>query len=197
MLKNQSPITEEEIREFFEKKDCSSYKPNKRIQCDISLYNAGLTSQLETINDIKLALLEWEKEVSTAESFYFIGLDTINWALAIGHAELVLGTTYVSLTMMIPRYHKKEYLHHYTTSAKPTIVYAYNEMHGNEVIDHWNTWTAIEGTEHKNILYVSDTKATSRNSKSGKDECKTFMELPKSLKDRKHVTVVVDGPLCK
>lgn len=122
---------------------------------------------------------------------------SISLALAIGHAELVLGTTYASLTMMIPRYHKKEYLHHFTTCAKPNIVYAYNEMHGNEVIDHWNTWTAIEGTEHKNVLYVSDTKATSRNSKSGKDECKTFMELPKSLKDRKHVTVVVDGPLCK
>lgn len=100
-----------------------------------------------------------------SRKFYFIGLDTINWALAIAHAELVLGTTYASLTMMIPRYHKKEYLHHFTTSTKPTIVYAYNEMHGNEVIDHWNTWTAIEGTEHKSILCVSDTKATRRNSK--------------------------------
>lgn len=67
--------------------------------------------------------------------------------------------------MMITRYHKKEYLHHYTTSSKPTIVYAYNEMTGNEVIDHWNTWTAIEGTEHKNILYVADTKATRTNAR--------------------------------
>lgn len=195
-LKNHTPISDDEIKEFFDKKDCSSYKPNKRIQCDISLYNAGLTTQLETINDIKQALIEWEKEIGTSDSFYFIGLDTVNWALAIGHAELILGTTYASLTMMIPRYHKKEYLHHYTKSNKPTIVYAYNEMVGNEVIDHWNTWTAIEGTENKNILYVADTKATSRNAKKEKDECKTFMELPKSLKDRKYVTVAINGPLC-
>lgn len=195
-LKNHTPISDDEIKEFFDKKDCSSYKPDERIQCDISLYNAGLTTQLETINDIKQALIEWEKEIGTSDSFYFIGLDTVNWALAIGHAELILGTTYASLTMMIPRYHKKEYLHHYTKSNKPTIVYAYNEMVGNEVIDHWNTWTAIEGTENKNILYVADTKATSRNAKKEKDECKTFMELPKSLKDRKYVTVAINGPLC-
>lgn len=196
MLKNKSPITEEEIKEFFQKKDCSSYKPSKRIQCDISLYNAGLTTQLETINDIKIALLECEKETGTSESFYFIGLDTINWALAIGHAELVLGSTYASLTMMIPRYHRKEYAHHFNTDNKPTIVYSYNEMQGNEIIDYWNTWTAIEGTEHKNILYVHDTKATSRDAKNGKDDCKNYMELPKSLKDRKYVTVVISGPLC-
>lgn len=182
MLKNKNPLTEEEIKDFFEKKDCTAYKPNKRIQCDISLFNAGLTTQLETINDIKIALLEWEKETGTSESFYFIGLDTINWALAIGHAELVLGSTYASLTMMLPRYHRKEYLHHFSTSNKPTIVYSYNEMQGNEIIDHWNTWTAIEGTEHKNILYVSETKASSRNAKTDKDECKNFYFLFKCEK---------------
>lgn len=199
-IKNHDPVTEQEIglHEFFDKKDCTGYKPNKRIQCDISLYNAGLKTQLETINDIKIALLEWEKEIGTAESFYFVGLDTINLALAIGHAELILGSTFASLTMMVPRNHKKEYLlHHFTMSNKTTIVYAFNEMKGNEVIDHWSTWTAIEGSGHKNILYVSETKATSRNAVGGKDECKTFMELPKSLKERKHVTVVVNGPLCK
>lgn len=195
-LKDHSPVTEADLNEFLTKKDCSSYKPSKRIQCDISLYNAGLTTKIETISDIKVALMEWEKELGTADSFFFIGLDTVNWALAIGHADLILGTTYATLTMMLPRYHKKEYIHHHTMSTKPTIVYSYNEINGNEVLDHWNTWTAIEGDANKNILYVANKKATSKSAESGENDCKGFMELSKSVKERKHVTVVVDGPRC-
>lgn len=141
--------------------------------------------------------MEWEKEAGISDSFYFIRLDTTKWVVALGHAELVLGSTYTSLTMMIPRNHKKEYVHQFTTSDKPTVIYTYENMEGNDIIDHWNTWTAIEGTKAKSILHVSNTKVSGKKTTPEKDECKAFMELPKSLAERKHISVVIEGTLCK
>lgn len=195
-LNANAPLTTDEPAEFLKKKDCSSYKPSKRIQCDISLYYANIITQLETINDIKIANKEWEKGLGTGDSFYFIGLDTVNWALAIGHAEMILGTTYASLTMMLPRYHRKQYIHHFVQGDKPTIVYSYDNIEGNDVIDHWGTWTAIEGTSAKNIFYVHNGKAKRGITNENKDKCKNFMDLPKSIGDRKHVSVVIEGSIC-
>lgn len=191
--KGSPKITDEEMNEFREKKECAGYKPNKRIQCDISLYNANLQSKDQTINDILDAIKEWKKSEGTTESIYMLALDLNNWALRLGQAELIMGTTYASLYLSPAQYFAREYTVHYKKDRKPTIVYSIDDMEGNDVIDHWSKWTAVNGNDKGNVLYVSQGSTTKSEHK---DECKSFYDLPKSLSDRDYVTVVLKGKIC-
>lgn len=55
----KTTFTNEELHDMTTKKDCTGYKPAKRIQSDISLYLAKIITDVEAQNHINQALIEW------------------------------------------------------------------------------------------------------------------------------------------
>ncbi|BES89864.1 Hypothetical protein NTJ_02671 [Nesidiocoris tenuis] len=88
-------------------------------------------------------------------------------------------TWYAEIPIMMPRLHKREYITHANKYTKPVLVYAITSHTGNEPIDHWYSWSAIEGREGENVMYVQGGKNTAGGDK--KCDCSNFLELPKSL----------------
>lgn len=183
--------TEEEENTMRRTKDCSTYKPPKRIQCDISLYMAKLITDVQAQDDIQKALIEWKRESGDLEHIAFLSFNLKTLGLGVGMSESLTTTWYYEIPLSLPRYHTKQYISHAKKYEKPTLVYALTQHTGNDVIDHWTSWTAIEGTESASILYIQSTKNTPNDDR--KTDCKNFLDLPKSLRERKHVSVILDA----
>lgn len=188
---DENDPTEEEENTMRSTKDCSSYKPPKRIQCDISLYMANLITDVQARDDIQKALVEWGRESGDLEHIAFLSFNLKTLGIGVGMSESLTTTWYYEIPLSLPRYHTKQYITHAKKYEKPTLVYALSQHTGNEVIDHWSSWTAIEGSDSANILYVQSSKNSPNDDK--KTDCKNFLDLPKSLRERKHVSVILDA----
>lgn len=186
----QEPITVEEREAFFKTKDCSSYKPNRRIQCDISLYDAGLITKDAAIADITTALVEWKKEGGDSDSLYYIGFDIKNFALAIGHAELLVSTWQYYFPITFPKWSETKYISHYMTHTKPVITYSFSSITGEDVVDHWIEYLAPEGIGSRNLLFVQGGSSKTDHGKS----CEAFNKLPRSVRERRSITVILEEP---
>lgn len=193
-IKNTA-FTEEELAAMQKQKDCTSYKPPKRIQCDISLYMAKLLTDVEAQNDINQALLEWKREDGELEHLAFLSFNLKTFGIGIGMAEAMTTTWFYEIPLMIPRLHQRQYIAHATKSEKPTIVYATSRHEGNEIIDHWYSWTSIEGDSEANVVYVQGEKNSPSDTTKG---CSNFLDVPKSVRTRKHVSIILkDLQLCE
>lgn len=177
-----------DLGEIARGKDCTGYKPPKRIQCDISLYMAKLLTDIEAQDDINRALIEWRREDGELEHLAFLSFNLKTFGFGIGMAESLTTTWYYEIPIMIPRLHQRQHIVHTKKDDKPTIVYAISKHEGNEIIDHWYSFTAIEGDAESNVLYVKDEKNQPGEMTKG---CSDFLEIPKSIRDRKYVSIIM------
>lgn len=182
-------LTGKDEKEMRKTKDCSTYKPPKRIQCDISLFYAKLITATQAQDDINKALIEWKREQGNLEHIAFLSVNLKKFGIGIGMAESMTTTWYYEIPIALPRFHRKQYMTHAKDYRKPVIVHSLTAHEGNDVIDHWYSWTAIEGVENNNILYVQGSKNTVQ--KKIEDDCSKFLDLPKSLRDREHVSIIL------
>lgn len=90
----------------------------------------------------------------------------------------------------MPKWSYATYIEHFKISAKPTIVYSFSSLKGTNVVDHWVNFLAQEGRGSKNLMFVQDSTSTTSHGTS----CEAFNKLPRSVKDRNKITVVLNEP---
>lgn len=71
-----------------------------------------------------------------------------------------------------------------------TLVHSVKDVKGDEVPKHYSEWTAVDGSEDNQILYVQSGNARAIDVTKG---CLDFNGLPDHLAKRKYVSVIMRG----
>lgn len=161
MIKPKIKVAEafENTANYMKTKDCTKYKPDTRIICDMTKYEQGLITKEATIADVKIALAEWMKQTGNDDALLFLSLNLKTWGLGLKKTEAIVTSMYYEIALAWPRWTSREYVLHFEQVEKPTIVYAMNDISGNDIPTYWSEWYAEDGVKERNLMWVQTGKA--------------------------------------
>lgn len=135
--------------------------------------------------------MRWKEEKGTLESLYAFGLNAKTRGLFIAYFKDAISDYYYEIPLKVPRFGvgNERIVHHFKHSGV-TLVHSVKDIKGDDIPRHYSEWTAIDGTDESQILYVQSGSAKAIDVKKG---CLDFNGLPDHLAKRRHVSVVMRG----
>lgn len=156
-------------------------------------YENKLITYEEAQSAVHIGLVKWKETTGTIECLYALGFNARTRGLFVAHFKDAFSDFYKEIPIKIPRFGMgvggDEIAHHFK-HAGVTLVYTTRSMKGEVVPKHFSEWTAVDGTETRQIVYVQNGDAKEIDMKKG---CLDFNSLPDHLTKRKYVSVVMRG----